>query len=112
MMRLVAFLQLRNELENGNLIRCLENCKKWADDIYIYDDCSDDGSQEIYQKYTTTRLKRWPEYRAQYKKLIDQGIVIPNRYLKKYKLMDYKGDNIPKENLNAPEGEIMANNIP
>lgn len=51
-MRLIAFLQLRNEFENGNLIRCLENCKKWADDIYIYDDCSDDGSQDIYLKYT------------------------------------------------------------
>jgi len=51
-MRLVAFLQLYNELENGNLIRCLENCKRWADDIYIYDDCSTDGSQEVYTQYT------------------------------------------------------------
>lgn len=51
-MRVVAFLQLHNELENGNLIRCLENCKRWADDIFIYDDCSTDGSQSIYTKYT------------------------------------------------------------
>ena len=51
-MRIVAFLQLYNELENGNLVRCLENCTKWADDIYIYDDCSDDGSQDVYLKYT------------------------------------------------------------
>jgi len=51
-MRLVSFLQLRNELENGNLVRCLENCKRWSDDIFIYDDCSDDGSQEVYEKYT------------------------------------------------------------
>jgi len=54
-MKLIAFLQLYNELENGNLIRCLENCKKWADDIFIYDDCSTDGSQEVYKKYTDTR---------------------------------------------------------
>jgi glycosyltransferase involved in cell wall biosynthesis len=51
-MRLVAFLQLYNELENGNLKRCLDNCSKWADDIFIYDDCSTDGSQEVYLNYT------------------------------------------------------------
>jgi len=51
-MRLVAFLQLFNENETGNLVRCLENCKRWADDIYIYDDCSTDGSQEVYKQYT------------------------------------------------------------
>ena len=47
-----AILQLYNELEKGNLVRCLENCKQWADHIYIYDDCSTDGSQEIYLQYT------------------------------------------------------------
>jgi hypothetical protein len=51
-LRVVAFLQLCNELASGNLIRCLEGCKKWAEDIYIYDDCSEDGSQEIYPLYT------------------------------------------------------------
>lgn len=51
-MRVIAFLQLFNELENGNLVRCLDNCKIWADDIYIYDDCSTDGSQEVYLQYT------------------------------------------------------------
>ena len=51
-MKIVAFLQLYNELENGNLIRCLENCACWADEIFIYDDCSTDGSQEVYLKYT------------------------------------------------------------
>jgi len=52
-MKVIAFLQLHNELENGNLVRCLENCRKWADDIFIYDDLSNDGSQEIYKKYTS-----------------------------------------------------------
>jgi glycosyltransferase involved in cell wall biosynthesis len=51
-MKLVAFLQLRNELESGNLTRCLENCRRWADDIFIYDDCSTDGSQSVYENYT------------------------------------------------------------
>lgn len=51
-MRLVAFLQLYNELENGNLKRCLDNCSRWADNIFIYDDCSTDGSQEFYLNYT------------------------------------------------------------
>lgn len=51
-MRIAAFLQLYNENENGNLIRCLNNCKQWADDIYIYDDASTDGSCEIYTQYT------------------------------------------------------------
>jgi len=54
-MRTIAFLQLHNELENGNLIRCLENCRRWSDDIFIYDDCSTDGSQEIYKKYTNSQ---------------------------------------------------------
>lgn len=51
-MRLVAFLQLFNENETGNLVRCLDNCKVWADEIFIYDDCSTDGSQDIYKMYT------------------------------------------------------------
>jgi len=51
-MKIVAFLQLYNELEKGNLERCLENCKIWANDIVIYDDCSTDGSFNFYLKYT------------------------------------------------------------
>lgn len=51
-MRIAAFLQLRNELEKGNLRRCLDNCREWATDIFIYDDCSDDGSQSVYEEYT------------------------------------------------------------
>ena len=51
-MKIAAFLKLRNESENGNLIRCLENCKKWANEIFIYDDFSTDDSKEIYLNYT------------------------------------------------------------
>mgnify|MGYP002624865178 CR=1 FL=1 len=51
-MKLIAFLQLYNESEKGNLRRCLNNCAQWADDIVIYDDCSTDDSHSIYTKYT------------------------------------------------------------
>lgn len=51
-MKIAAFLKLRNELENGNLIRCLDNCKLWADEIFICDDYSTDGSQKVYLDYT------------------------------------------------------------
>ena len=51
-MKIAAFLQLYNELENGHLIRCLENCRQWADEIFIYDDASTDGSWKVYFDYT------------------------------------------------------------
>lgn len=51
-MKIVAIMQLRDELEKGNLIRCLDNTAKWADEIVIYDDCSIDGSRDVYSKYT------------------------------------------------------------
>ena len=58
---------------------------------------------EIYQKFTKTRLERWPKYRKRFMNLIDRGIIIPKRYLKKYNLLSYKGDNSQPENLNAPK---------
>jgi len=51
-MKLFAFIQMYNEVEKGNLVRCLENCKKWADEIFIYDDASTDNSVEVAEKYT------------------------------------------------------------
>lgn len=51
-MHVAAFLTLYNELQKGNLIRCLEGCRLWADSIWIYDDGSDDGSQSVYGRYT------------------------------------------------------------
>ena len=41
-----------NESSSGNLIRCLENCKRWADDIIIYDDKSTDDSVDLAKQYT------------------------------------------------------------
>lgn len=48
-MKIVGFTQLRNELKNGNLenwFRCMDMCSH----IYIWDQASDDGSQEFYKK--------------------------------------------------------------
>ena len=50
--KIVAFIQMYNEADKGNLERCLINCKQWADDIVIYDDASTDNSVEVAQKYT------------------------------------------------------------
>ena len=47
-MKIIGFAQLRNELSKGNLhnwFRSMEVC----DYIYIYDQGSDDGSQEVYR---------------------------------------------------------------
>lgn len=52
-MKIAAFLQLRNELSNGHLMRCLNNVQQWADSIFIYDDNSTDDSYTEYLKYTS-----------------------------------------------------------
>ena len=51
-MRICAFIQMHNEAQKGNLTRCLENVRQWADDIVIYDDASTDNSVEIALNYT------------------------------------------------------------
>ena len=51
--KIYAFLQMYNEETSGHLKRCLENCKRWADEIIIYDDKSTDNSVELAKKYTS-----------------------------------------------------------
>ena len=51
-MKIIAFIQMYNEVTKGNLERCLINCKQWADEIVIYDDASTDNSVEVAEKYT------------------------------------------------------------
>jgi len=43
-MKICGFLQVYNELERGNLKRCINNFKKYCDYIAVYDDGSTDGS--------------------------------------------------------------------
>ena len=52
MVKIYAFIQMFNESITGNLERCLNNCKQWADDIIIYDDKSTDDSVQLAKKYT------------------------------------------------------------
>ena len=51
-MKIAAFIQAYNELSNGHLYRCLNNVSLWADEIFIYDDCSTDGSRDVYLQCT------------------------------------------------------------
>lgn len=51
-MKICAFIQMFNESTKGNLVRCLDNVKQWADDIVIYDDASTDDSVEVAKRYT------------------------------------------------------------
>lgn len=45
-MKICGFLQVYNELEKGNLERCINNLKKYCDLIAVYDDGSIDGSSD------------------------------------------------------------------
>ena len=45
-MKICGFLQIYNELEKGNLKRCINNLKKYCDYIAVYDDGSIDGSRD------------------------------------------------------------------
>ena len=49
-MKIIGFSQLRNELSKGNLHNYFKSME-FCDYIYIYDQASDDGSQEIYKQH-------------------------------------------------------------
>ena len=49
-MKICGFLQVYNELEKGNLKRCITNMKKYCDYICVFDDGSTDGSTEYLIK--------------------------------------------------------------
>lgn len=53
-MKVVGFTQLHNEMAKGNLenwFRCMNTC---CDHIYIYDQASTDGSQDVYKQQDNT----------------------------------------------------------
>lgn len=52
-MKLTAIILAYNEASKGNLERCLQNCKQWADEIVVYDDGSFDNSVDVARRYTT-----------------------------------------------------------
>jgi len=49
--KLVAMIQIYNEVENGNLERCLESASKYCDTIQVYDDASTDNPRPLYEQY-------------------------------------------------------------
>ena len=49
-MKIIGFAQLRNELSKGNLHDWFKSMG-FCDHIYIFDQASDDGSQEVYKQY-------------------------------------------------------------
>ena len=50
-MKICGFLQVFNEVEKGNLRRCLDNLKKYCDYIVVYNDGSTDNSLEMAKEY-------------------------------------------------------------
>ena len=55
MMKIIGFTQLRNELSNGNLEYWFHSMSQ-CDLIYIYDQASDDGSQDVYKQHDNVVL--------------------------------------------------------
>lgn len=51
-MKLVAMIQVYNEVVNGNLARCLESVARYCDAIQVYDDGSTDEPHDLYEKYS------------------------------------------------------------
>ena len=56
-MKICGFLQIYNELEKGNLKRCITNLKKYCDYIAVYDDGSTDGSFDYLVEQECILLK-------------------------------------------------------
>lgn len=55
-MKIIGFSQLHNEQEKGNLTNWFRCMNKICDHIYIYDQASDDGSDEIYKSEPKARV--------------------------------------------------------
>lgn len=50
-MRLIAMVQVYNEVKSGNLARCLDSLYQYCDAIQIYDDGSTDNPWSLYADY-------------------------------------------------------------
>lgn len=56
-MKIVGFLQIRNEMASGHLERFLKLNMPLLDRLYVYDDASDDGTAELVEKYATKVIR-------------------------------------------------------
>lgn len=50
-MKIIAMLQVYNEVENGNLERCLKSLCRYVDAIQVYDDGSTDEPHVLYENF-------------------------------------------------------------
>jgi hypothetical protein len=55
--KILAIIQVYNELEKGNLQRFFRYIKNCVDEVVVYDDCSTDGSYEYAKKNTQWVLR-------------------------------------------------------
>ena len=55
--KILAIIQVYNELEKGNLQRFFRYIKNCVDEVVVYDDCSTDGSYECAKKNTQWVLR-------------------------------------------------------
>lgn len=62
-MKIVGMCQVYNELQTGNLKRCLEHYSKMCDELVLLDDASTDGSDKILKEYShhiiTNKENNW-----------------------------------------------------
>lgn len=56
-MKIIGFLQVRNEVSSGHLQRFVERNLELFDKLYVYDDASTDGTDQAIAKYATVLIR-------------------------------------------------------
>lgn len=57
MMKIIGFLQVRNEVSTGHLQRFIERNLELFDKLYVYDDGSTDGTDHLIAKHATVLIR-------------------------------------------------------
>ncbi len=57
-MKLIGMVTMFNESSRGNLRRCLDNMRRYCDEIAVFDDGSEDDSVAVAKEYTPHVLER------------------------------------------------------